>query len=138
MQERRQSVRVECEIHSSVRDLDSTSPNHIKDAVIRNLSRGGLRLRMDEFIPIHDRLTVYFNLPNHHAVEVHIALAWVVEIPHINKYEMGARFVEMSQEDEDAIQNFQYKAILEKISSKPYIIKDPKNNYPDTGKREAA
>ncbi len=138
MQERRQSVRVECEIPSSVRDLDSPSPNRIKEAVIRNLSRGGLRLRMDEFVPIQDRLALYFSLPNHHTVEVHISLAWVVEIPHINKYEMGARFVEMSQEDEDAIQHFQYKAILEKISSKPYIVRDPHKDHPDIGARDAA
>ncbi len=138
MQERRQSVRVECEIPSSVRDLDSLSPHQIKTAVIRNLSRGGIRLRMDEFVPIQDRLTVYFNLPNHRSVEVHITLAWVVEIPHINKYEMGARFVEMSREDEDAIQNFQYKAILERIASKPYIIKDPKKDHPEFRERDAA
>lgn len=138
MQERRQSVRVECEIPSSVRDLDSQSPNHIRDAVIRNLSRGGMRLRMNEFIPIQDHLTVYFNLPNHHSVEVRITLAWVIELPQIGKYEMGARFAELSREDEDAIQSFQYRAILDRISSKPYIVKDPNHDHPETRGRDAA
>ncbi len=138
MHERRQSVRVECEIPSSVRDLDSPSPHHIREAVIRNLSRGGMRIRMDEFIPIQDRLTIFFNLPNHHSVEVHLKIAWVVEIPRIGKYELGARFAELSREDEDAIQNFQYRAILERISSKPYTVNDPKNDHPETRGREAA
>ena len=124
MIERRQSIRVECEITSTFRDLDSETPGRVEVAVVRNISRGGLKIRVDAFIPIQDRLFVYLHLPNHHTIEVQVRPAWIVELPHLGKYEMGARFVEIKQEDEEAIQGFQYQALLERMPFRPNVVKD--------------
>ena len=124
MIERRQSIRVECELTTSFRDLDSGSPGRIECAVVKNISRGGLRIRIDAFIPIQDRLYVYLHLPTHRNIEVQIRPAWIVELPHLGKYEMGARFVDIQEEDEEAIENFQYQALLEKMPFRPNVVKD--------------
>jgi len=124
MIERRTSVRVECELPSSFRDLDSREPGRIENAVVRNISRGGLKIRIDEFIPIQDRLYVYLPLPTHQTIEIQVVPSWIVELPHLGKYELGARFVDMKQEDEEAIQGFQYQALLEKMPFRPKVVKD--------------
>ena len=132
MQERRQSIRVECEFSTTFRDLDSSNPGHIEAAVVRNISRGGVKIRVDAFIPIQDRLYVYLHLPNHRTIEVQVKPAWIVELPHLGKYEMGARFVDMKQEDEEAIQGFQYQALLERMPFRPNVVKDLLREYPKT------
>ena len=71
---------------------------------------------MEEFIPIQCRLYVYLNLPSQPPIEVRVAPAWIAEIPHLSgTFELGARFVEMRSEDEEAIQNYQYQTLLQKM-----------------------
>ena len=70
---------------------------------------------MDEFVPIQCRLYVYLALPSQPPIEIRVVPAWIAEIPHSGKYEMGARFVEMRTEDEEAIQNYQYQTLLQKM-----------------------
>ena len=131
MIERRRSIRVECEFSSSFRDLDSGNPGRIDIAVVKNISRGGVKIRVDDFIPIQDRLYIYLHLPMHRTIEVQVVPAWIVELPHLGKYEMGARFVDMKQEDEDTIQSFQYQALLEKMPFRPNVVKDLLKDNPD-------
>ena len=132
MVERRITIRVECELASSLRDLDSGNPAHIEETVVKNISRGGLKIRLDTFIPIQNKLYIHLQLPTHQTIEVVIRPAWIVELPHINKYEMGARFVGIKEEDENAIENFQYQALLEKMPSRADVVKDllKKNDSP--------
>ena len=118
MNERRQSIRVECELPSRFRNLDPAFPSKIADALVKNISRGGVCIRVNEFIPIQCHLYFYLTLPNHETIEVRLVPAWIVELPYLGKYEIGARFVEMSSEQEDAIQSFQYQALLKKIPSR--------------------
>ena len=124
MIERRHCIRVECELISSLRDLDSGNPGHIEETVVKNISRGGLKIRLDSFIPIQNRLYIYLRLPSNQTIEVQVRPAWIVELPHLNKYEMGARFVGMREEDESAIENFQYQALLEKMPSRSDVVRD--------------
>ena len=124
MLERRQSIRVECEIPSKFRNLEPGYPQKIADALVKNISRGGIRIRIDEFIPIQCHLCFYLTLPNHETIEVRIAPAWIVELPALGKYELGARFVEMSSEQEDAIQSFQYQTLLQRMPSRKNALKD--------------
>ena len=121
MIERRLSIRVECDLSSSFRDLDSDNPRRVEIAVVKNISRGGVRIRVDAFIPIQNRLYIYLQLPTHQTIEVQVKPAWIVELPHLGKYELGARFVDMKEEDEEAIQGFQYQSLLEKIPARPNV-----------------
>ena len=130
MLERRESIRVECDLPSSVRSLDPSFPRQVIHVVVKNISRSGVCLRVDEFIPIQCHLHFYLQLPEHEAVEVRLTPAWIVELPHLGKYEMGARFAEISHEQEDAIQVFQYKALLQKIPSRKDVLKDLQKEPP--------
>ena len=125
MNERRQSIRVECELPSRFRNLDPGFPPKVNDATVKNISRGGVCIRVNEFVPIQCHLHFYLTLPNHETIEVRLAPAWIIELPHLGKYEIGARFVEMSAEQEDVIQNFQYKALLEKMPARHKLPRDP-------------
>ena len=124
MNERRQSLRVDCEIPSQFRNLDPGFPFKMADAIVRNISRGGVCIRVDEFVPIQCPLHFYLSLPDHEPIEVQLVSAWIVEVPNLGKYEIGARFVEMSAEQEDAIQNFQYQELLKKIPSRHNVLKE--------------
>ena len=130
MNERRQSVRVQCELPTLIRDADSDSPQAFSDAVVLNISIGGLCIRTDRFVPIQSHLSVYLSLPDRPTIEVRVAPAWIVQLPQPGKYEMGARFVEMRPEDENAIQTFQYRSLLERIPPRPSVLKDLQKNQP--------
>jgi c-di-GMP-binding flagellar brake protein YcgR len=139
MNERRRSIRVECELATSYRDLDSPNPGHVEVAVVKNISRGGIKLRVDVFVPIQDRLFLHLQLPTHESIEVQVVPAWIVEIKHLNKFEMGVRFVNIREEDEDKIENFQYQALLEKMPTRASVIKDLlKDNPPPSAPDKAA
>jgi len=138
MIERRASVRVECDLPSSFRDLDAAQPGRIENAVVRNISRDGVKIRVDVFIPIQDRLYIYLALPSRQTIEVQVVPSWIVELPHLGKYEVGARFVDIKQEEEEAIQSFQYQALLEKMPSRPNVVKDLLKEPPQNNSGEAA
>ncbi len=136
MVERRNSIRVECELFSSFRNLDSENPGRIETAVVKNISRGGIKIRFDNFVPLENRLYIYLPLPSHQTIEAQVVPAWIVELPHLGKYEMGVRFVNIKSEDEAVIEGFQYQALLEKMPFRPHIvkdlIKDPEKNNPNS------
>ena len=90
MQERRQAVRVQCELPTQFRNLDSDSSQPVSNAVVVNISRSGVCLRLNEFIPIQNRLYVYINIPNRPTIEARVVLSWIAELPRSGNYEMGA------------------------------------------------
>ena len=115
MQERRQAVRVKCELPTQFRNLDTHSSQPIVDAIVTNISRSGVCIQVNEFIPIQNRLYVYINIPDQPTIEARVVPAWIAELPHLGKYEIGVHFVEIRSEDEEVIQNYQYKTLLEKM-----------------------
>ncbi len=132
MIERRQSVRVECEIPSSFRDLASEQPGRIENATVRNISQGGVKIRVDEIIPIQSSLYLYIPLPAYqYTVGTQAIPIWVVRLPREQKYEVGVRFVRVEKEDEEAIQRFQYRSLLEKIPMRHNVVKDLLKNIPE-------
>lgn len=121
MIERRQSTRVQCELPALLRNLNAGHVQPIVNTVVTNISRTGLCMQLDQFIPVPSRLQVYLNLPNQPTIEVQAAPAWIAEIPHRGKYTMGVRFIEIHPQDEETIQNFQYQTLLKKLPAKKSI-----------------
>ena len=125
MMERRQSIRVECELSSKFRRLDKTSdPQKLGEAIVRNISRGGVCIRLDNPLPLQTHLHFYLALPHQEVIEVRLVPAWVTELPNLGKYEMGARFVEMTPQQEDIIQNYQYRSLLDRMPPRHHTAKD--------------
>ena len=129
MLEKRKSIRVECELTISFRDLDSADPGRIESAIIKNISRGGIKIRVDALIPIQNRLHISLRLPNQ-TIEVQVKPSWIIEQPQLGKYDMGARFLDMKEEYEEAIETFQYQALLQKMPLRPHVVKDHLKDNP--------
>ena len=113
--ERRRSVRVECDLTTTLRELDPVKHVVLESAVVKNLSQGGIRLQVTDFIPTNSRLQVFLHLPDQQTMELRIQPTWIAEIPHLNRYELGARFVEMSENQESIVESYQKKALLDKL-----------------------
>ena len=105
--ERRGSNRVRCNLSSSFMNFDSAAPWSSHFASIKDISRGGLRLRTHAFVLLSDRLSISFNLPQQEKpVEAKVLPAWISEIPNTEIYEVGVRFIELSEKDKGAIESF--------------------------------
>ena len=115
MVERRRSVRVACELATSYRDMNPQKPVQIENAIVKNISRGGVRLLVNDFIPTTARLHIYLHLSRYQTIEVRVQPTWVTEIPHLNRYEVGASFVELSENNESAVETYQQHAVMEKL-----------------------
>ena len=88
-------------------NFDSAAPWSSHFASIKDISRGGLRLRTHAFVLLSDRLSISFNLPQQEKpVEAKVLPAWISEIPNTEIYEVGVRFIELSEKDKGAIESF--------------------------------
>ena len=71
-----------------------------------NISEGGVRFRTNRFIPVQNRLLFRLNVPMKKPIEAIAQPAWIREIPNVNQFEIGAKFLTLTQEDKDIIQDF--------------------------------
>ena len=105
--ERRSAKRVVCDLQSSFRDFDSVTSWSSSFASVKDISRGGMKLRTHAPIHLNDRLGISFNLPiNHKTIEVKATPVWISEIPNTGIYDVGVRFLEVFPEDKTVIENF--------------------------------
>ncbi len=106
-EERRKSQRVLCNIPSSLRDFDSVTSWVSQFASIKDISSGGLRIRTHASIRMPDRLGFSFQLPDRESpIEAKAIPAWISEIRKTNIFNIGVRFIEISDEDRAAIESF--------------------------------
>jgi len=113
MNEKRQSVRVQCYLPVQIKSIDSNGSQAIENGLVVNISRTGLCVRISQFIPLVSHLYIHLNFPNRSPIEMQVVPTRISELPHLEKYEIGGQFVELSPEDENAIQSFQYKTLFE-------------------------
>jgi c-di-GMP-binding flagellar brake protein YcgR len=103
--EKRQHARTACEIESSFRRLDQASQG-TAETTVQDISEGGIRFRANNFIPVRDRLLFRINIPNHKTIEAVAEPAWIREIPSVSQYDIGARFISLSEADQEIIRRF--------------------------------
>lgn len=110
--ERRTSVRIACDLPSSFRDVENgTGDKTSRFALIKDISRGGVRLRVHHFIPLADRLIISLGLPKQRAIEVSVHPQWISEIPSLGFFDVGAKFIDLTEDAKIAIHNFQLQAL---------------------------
>ena len=97
--EKRRHERMSCRIESSFRPLDSETPGPAADTTVQDISEGGIRFRANRFVPVHERLFFRINIPQHKTLEVVAQPAWIREIPSVSQYDIGAKFLSLSEED---------------------------------------
>jgi c-di-GMP-binding flagellar brake protein YcgR len=109
--ERRGSVRIPCELPSSYRNLVDPTDKSSRFSLVKDISHGGVKLNVQHFIPLADKLILSLNIPRHRTLDVRVAPAWITEEPSTGTFNLGARFLEISEEARIAIQNFKIQAL---------------------------
>lgn len=104
--EKREFNRIQCGIDSTFKNLDPTAEQPAADTTVHDISEGGIRFRANHFISVHNRLLFKINIPNRRSIEVLAQPAWIREIPHLNQYDIGAKFLSLSDQDRKLIRQF--------------------------------
>ena len=102
--EKRQHERTTCEISSSFKNLSTSGHSSLLETTVQDISGGGIRFRSNQFIPIQNRLSFTLNIPKKKPIAVIAQPMWIKEIPQLSQYEIGARFLMLSDEDKTLIQ----------------------------------
>ena len=110
--EKRRSLRVHCEIESNYKNLAQTTATVLDFTTVNDLSEGGLRFRTNHFLPVNHRVYFRIQLPKVPAIESMAELTWIREIPNLNCYEAGARFVELPLQHRRTLQDFIFQNLV--------------------------
>lgn len=103
--EKRRFPRIACEIDSSFRRV-AAGPDLVEETTVQDLSEGGVRFGSNHFIAVHDRLLVRLRIPHQRPVEAVVEPAWIREVPSVNRYDIGAKFLSLSDSDRDILRRF--------------------------------
>ncbi|MDP3143512.1 MAG: PilZ domain-containing protein [Candidatus Omnitrophota bacterium] len=96
MQERRKFVRIWESSQISYQIMPNMKAG---DYLTRDLSQGGLRFFVHEFIPLNTLLKIRINLEKKYfAIEAVVKIVWIKEIPMSERFEIGVEFVNIPAE----------------------------------------
>lgn len=101
--EKRQFERTPCEFETSFRSLVGETPGSLNETVVKDISEGGIRFRSNHFIPVHHKLLFKINVPNRRPIEAVAQPAWIRDIPGLDQFELGAKFISLSEADREII-----------------------------------
>ncbi len=104
--DKRQHPRARCEIDSSFKNLDRLSASSTAETMVQDISEGGIRFYTNEFIPIHHKLLFKIHIPGQKSIEALAQPAWIKEVPRVSQYDIGAKFLSLSDEDREIIRQF--------------------------------
>ena len=110
--EKRLHPRVCCEIEASFKNMNQPSTPVVASAAICDISEGGVRFRVNHFLPVHNRLRMHLNLPKSEAIETIMELAWIREIPFSDSFEAGAHFVDFPFLLKRPLQHYIFQQLL--------------------------
>lgn len=104
--ERRSIPRVQRELVCRYKDLDSENPAVFHDSLISDVSEQGIRFRSLKDIPLTHQLLFKIEIPGYPDIEAMASLVWSRELPHVQQYDIGARFTALSPADKASLRNF--------------------------------
>ena len=101
--DKRRYKRVRCTIPGSFKNLDSARGSSLVETTVSDISEDGVRFRANGFIPMHERLQFRLNIPMKKPIDAVVQSSWIKELPHLNQYDIGGRFLTLSSEDKALI-----------------------------------
>ncbi len=107
--EKRQNQRESCSVDSSFKNLDGSAhpaTASFSETTIQDLSEGGVRFRSNYFVPIHNKLLFKIHIPNRKPIEALVQPAWIRELPSVHQFDIGGKFISLSEEDKEIIRQF--------------------------------
>ena len=112
--ERRQQPRVNTTMSVQYRGIRQASDS-VVNTISRDISAGGVRLLVDEFISVFTRLVLEIAVPSTpKPVRVVSKITWIRKRPYGEQYEVGAQFMDMPEEDKRGLSDFMEKSIPKK------------------------
>lgn len=97
-QERRRFVRVPEKLQIL---YEVISCKKIGEYLTRDISQGGVRFLVHDFIPLGSCLKIKLALDAYLSCEALVKIAWIRENPYSQGYEIGVEFISMPQEAQD-------------------------------------
>jgi len=105
-QERRREPRVPYIAEATVGDKWISS-----FAFVEDISTGGVRIRVPEYIPLSSKVCLKMNLSKKRTLEVWLKPAWIHELVPEGIFEIGARFVELTDEDRRTLVHLKHETL---------------------------
>ena len=113
--ERRRHVRLDSHIPMRYRKIE-TKPQELKGSLMKNLSIGGVRMTIYEFLPLNSKLAMEIPLMfGGKPVQGACRVAWVKKIAFGEQYDVGVEFVNLNQGDQTQIAKFIFDKSVERI-----------------------
>ena len=104
--DKRHHPRARCEIDSSFKNLDRAEAASPAETMVQDISESGIRFYANEFIPIHHKLLFRIHIPGRKSIQAVAQPAWIKEVPQVGQYNIGAKFLSLSDEDREIIRQF--------------------------------
>lgn len=96
MKDRRKYLRIP---ESSQISYEVLSTSKIRDFVTKDISQGGIRFLVNEFIPNNSLLKIRVTLEKiHFCFEALVKMVWINEDPRSERFEVGVEFINISEE----------------------------------------
>ncbi len=103
--EKRRFPRTSCQIPARWQNL-AGGPAEPVPTLVRDISEGGIRFRSNAFLAVQSRLRFKLEFPGGRPIEAPVEPVWVREIPAVGQFEVGARFLTLSEPERAAIRDF--------------------------------
>lgn len=111
MEERRKYIRVP---DSSQISYKCISKEHVDEQLTKDVSQGGIRFVVHDFVPKDSYLKIRLTLSKTSAsFEAMVRVVWTKRIPYRDGYELGVEFVDISPQAVQHLVNY-IKVFLEK------------------------
>ena len=109
--ERRRQFRINTTMSVQYRGIKQADDS-VVTAISRDISTGGVRLLVNEFISVFTRLVLDIAVPSTpKPVRAVSKVAWIRKRPYGEQYEVGAQFMDISKEDKKDVSDFVVRSI---------------------------
>jgi len=112
--EKRGHLRLDSRIPMRYRKIETNIPE-FKGSLMRNISEGGVRMNIYEFLPLNSKLAAEIPLASgRKPVQGVCRVAWIRKAAFGEQYDVGTEFLNLNQGDEGQIARFIFDKSVER------------------------
>ena len=125
VKEKRRMPRIDARLPLQYKDIQRPIEAY-SGTLTRNISESGVRFLTNEFLSIFTRLLVEVSVPSFaRPIKAISKVAWIQKVPHSNQYNVGAQFMDMTEEDKKQLASFVSKSPAPKEVLPPAMTQSP-------------
>ncbi|MBL7084885.1 MAG: PilZ domain-containing protein [Candidatus Omnitrophica bacterium] len=115
LRDRRRQFRLDFHIPMRYRKIETNS-QEFKGSLMKDISEGGAKMTIHEFLPLNSRLAMQIPLmPGRKSVEGVSRIAWLKKAAFGEQYDAGLEFINLNQGDHLHIAKFIFNKSVEKV-----------------------